>query len=442
MDTCTNSKWLRVRAIMLIGAMLMTFHGTAGAQPYTGKSTWLASWYAAQHDYNIAFPNNIVPPPPPITIADQTVRQIVRTSVGGSWIRVKVSNLMGTTPVTFDAAHIARSTGEDRIDPASQQMLRFNGTPSVTLAPGEERWSDGVRLNVATQGELAISLYLARPTPVITAHSIALQTNYLSSGNHTTAVQFSNPATLTSYFWLTAIDVAGHAPTARTADTEHMGSVSLVGDSERRANVVVAFGDSITDGAGSTLDANFRWPNLLDDRMQAVSSRLPASVVNAGIAGNRWIHDGVGPSGVTRFGRDVLGVTGTTRVIVLLGINDIGIGRLYPPQNVTAEQIIGALQDVVAQARKRRVKIYLGTLLPYGGAAYFDAAGEVKRQAVNHYIRQASGVDGIIDFDRALRNPINPTAMLPLYDSGDHLHPSDAGHRAMADAVYLPMLMN
>lgn len=173
--------------------------------------------------------------------------------------------------------------------------------------------------------------------------------------------------------------------------------------------VVVAFGDSITDGANSTADTDRRWPDRLDDRMQAAAHpRRPVSVVNAGLAGNRWVHDGVGPAGARRFQRDVLEVSGVTDVVIVLGINDIGIGWLYPPQQVNAGQLIAALRGAIDQARQLRTRVYLGTLLPYVGATYFDAA---------------------------LRDPDRPTYLHPRFDSGDHLHPKDAGHEAMAEAA-------
>ncbi|MBN5052894.1 SGNH/GDSL hydrolase family protein, partial [Stenotrophomonas maltophilia] len=378
-----------------------------------GRPPWSATWFAAQQDYGVTFPDNIVPPPPPVTLADQTVRMTVRLSRGGETLRVRFSNRFGKAPVTLEDLRIAPSMGADGIVLHKQRSLRFSGAARLTLAPGEERWSDRINLHVADQTELSVSLYVMAPTPVVTTHSVGLQTNYRAPGNQVGAalLRFADP--MRAYYWLDAIDVAGNQPSA----------VPAAGG---KPVVMVAFGDSITDGAGSTVDRNFRWPNLLDDRVRSAGLRK-VSVVNGGIAGNRWLHDGVGPAGVSRFGHDVLAVSGASHAVLLLGINDIGIGQLHPPQAVSAAQLIDALRTSVQRARQRGIRVMLGTLLPYGGSGYFDAAGETKRQAVNDWIRAAQGVDGVIDFDRIMRDPQRPTHLRPSYDSGDHLHPSDAG---------------
>ncbi|MFC5742963.1 SGNH/GDSL hydrolase family protein [Dyella tabacisoli] len=388
---------------------------------------WFATWYAAPQNYNIIFPGVTVPP---LAISNQSVRQIVHTSHGGSLIRVKLSNLFGTTPVTFAEARIARSTGNGGIDPATDRTLRFGGKGTVTLASGEERWSDPVYLQVPTHSDLAISLYVPLNTPVVTTHTIGMQTNYLSPGNQAGATVMGNATATTVYFWLSEVD-------ASTADA----SDSVTEQEAHPYKVVVAFGDSITDGYGSTSSANRRWPNDLDNRVQAAADDLGrASVVNAAIAGNRWIYDGVGPAGVTRFAHDVAGVSGATHVLILLGINDIGIGELIPQQNVSADQIIAAMQATIAQAKASGIKIYLATITPYNGASYYDAAGEMKREAVNAFVRSANGADGVLDFDQVVRDPSNPTALLPTYDSGDHLHPNDVGYQAMANSIDLGAL--
>lgn len=407
----------RVTAVMALAVLL----SAACVQP-----PWFATWYAAPQNYNILYPGITVPP---LAISNQSVRQIVHASHGGSLIRVKLSNFFGTTPVTFADAHLARSTGDGSIDPTTDRALRFGGESAVTLAPGEERWSDPVYLRVPTQSDLAISLYVPQNTPVVTTHTIGMQTNYLSPGDQAGAAVMANTTATTMYYWLSEVD-------ASTADP--WGGAT---DQVQPHQVVVAFGDSITDGYGSTSSANHRWPNYLDNRVQADAEDLgPVSVVNAAIAGNRWIYDGVGPAGVTRFAHDVAGVSGATHVMILLGINDIGIGEQIPQQNVSADQIIAAMQATIAQAKANGIKIYLGTITPYNGASYYDAAGEMKREAVNAFVRSANGADGVLDFDQVVRDPSNPTALLPAYDSGDHLHPNDAGYQAMANSIDLGVL--
>ena len=409
---------------VIAGVALAFLLSAACAQP-----PWFATWYAAPQNYNILFPGDTVPP---ISVSNQSIRQIVHTSHGGNLIRVKLSNLFGTTPVTFGEARIARSTGNGGVDPATDHRLRFDGASTVTLAPGEERWSDAVSLKVPTHADLAISLYVPLNTPVVTTHTIGMQTNYLATGNQVGAATMGGATASTMYYWLSEVDASTvYTPGDATDLTSHP------------YKVVVAFGDSITDGYGSTPDANRRWPNDLDNRVQAaVGDPGRVSVVNAAISGNRWIYDGVGPAGVTRFAHDVAGVSGATHVMILLGINDIGIGGLYPPQNVSADQIIAAMQATIAQAKARHIKIYLATLTPYNGASYYDAAGELKREAVNAFVRSANGADGVLDFDQAVRDPTNPTTLSPAYDSGDHLHPNDAGYQAMANTIDLSALGN
>ncbi|GLQ89069.1 SGNH/GDSL hydrolase family protein [Dyella flagellata] len=410
----------RVIAVVALAVLL----SAACVQP-----PWFATWYAAPQNYNILYPGITVPP---ATISNQSIRQIVHTSHGGSLIRVKLSNFFGTTPVTFAAARIARSTGNGGIDPTTNRTLRFGGQGAVTLAPGEERWSDPVYLQVPTQADLAISLYVPLNTPVVTTHTIGMQTNYLSPGDQTGASMMGNATATTMYYWLSEVD-------ASTVDASG-GNTDLAAPPYK---VVVAFGDSITDGYGSTPDTNRRWPNDLDNRVQSDAQDLGhVSVVNAAIAGNRWIYDGVGPAGVTRFAHDVAGVSGATHVMILLGINDIGIGELIPQQNVSADQIIAAMQATIAQAKASGIKIYLGTITPFNGASYYDAAGEAKREAVNAFVRSANGADGVLDFDQVVRDPSNPTALLPAYDSGDHLHPNDIGYQAMANSINLGVLEN
>ena len=405
----------RVMAILSLATAMVACGGVD-----SNKNQWIASWYAAPQSYNDPIPTSIIPTPfPPISISNQTVRQIVHVSYGGSQIRIKLSNLLGAAPVTFTAVHVARSTGGSGIDITADRSVTFSGQSNVTLAAGTEMWSDSVNLSSPTQADLAVSLFIQSSAPVATYHLSALQTSYLASGNQTGVASLSGATTLSSYYWLSEVDVS----------------------STDNVKVIVTFGDSITDGVGSVVDTNHRWPNLFDDRVQAaVGSVGKASIVNAGLGGNRWLHDVFGPAGQSRFARDVVGVPGATHVVILLGINDIGFGELIPSEAVSSDQIITAINTAIAQAKAQHMKVFLGTLTPYQGSFYFDEAGEAKRQAVNAFVRSAAGVDGVIDFDKAIQDPSNPAALFPAYDSGDHLHPSNAGYQAMANAIDLSLL--
>ena len=378
-----------------------------------------AAWSAAQQDYNEPFPAA----PPPLAFNNQTLRQVLRVAIGGEQVRVRFSNVFGKAPLTIHGARVARSAGGSSIEPASDTELKFNGQASVTIPAGGELWSDAAALEVQAQGDLAVSMFLAAATPVATVHSWSLQTHYVAAGNALSQETLPGAETRSSYYFLSGVDVLTSA----------------------KAHVAVAIGDSITDGAGTTPDTQRRWTNYLARRLQAAASAGTVSVVNAGIAGGRMISNGVGPRGVDRFDRDVLSQSGVSHVIILLGINDIAFPAFGPNQEVTLEQMTAGMQSMIDQAKAKGLKVYVGTLLPFKGATvfgqpYYRDEFESKRQAFNDWIRSNTAIDHVIDFDRAIRDPANPLAMLPAYDSGDHLHPNDKGAEAMAEAVELSLL--
>jgi Lysophospholipase L1 and related esterases len=348
---------------------------------------------------------------PPQVFGAQTVRQVAHLSMGGAKIRLKLSNLFGTVPVTFAAVHVARSTGASSIDAASDRAVTFGGMVTLTAPPGTEFWSDDIDLPVSRGADVAVSIYLAAATLVETGHVFANASTYIASGNGVSAAAFASTEVRTSNYWLTSIAATG----------------------EQKTNVVVAFGDSITEGTGSTLDANRRYPDQLSARL--ASEANPAiSVVNAGIGGNRWIFDFPGQSGINRFDRDVLGVEGVTHAILLLGINDLEVPHTIASQRVMASQLIAAAQGAVAKAQARGVKVLLGTLLPYKGSFLFDPADEAIREEFNAWIRSQS-IAGVVDFEAAVRDPTDPLSIAPQLSSPDHLHPNDAGYAAMAALV-------
>ncbi len=385
--------------------------------PAPAQSVFYASWTAALVDSTAVLPGATAPAPE--TFANQTIRQVVRLSLGGGTLRLKVSNLFGKTAITISAVRVARSTGGSAIDVASDRAVTFGGQGSVSLAAGAEALSDPVALPVNALSHLAVSMYFAGPTPMPTIHTGARQTAYLAIGN-----QLAAPS----------IDAGG----ADRRDS-YYGLAAVETSSAESTKVVVAFGDSITNGTGSSMDADRRYPNLLDDRVKAAGSTR-TGVVNAGIPGNRWLHDFAGPSGNNRFDRDVLGVAGATHTIILMGINDIGFAvSPAPAQEVSAQQIIDAIATAAARAKAAGLKPLLGTLLPFKGAGYFSAAGEENRQTVNAWIRGNPDAP-VVDFDLAMRSADDAATLNPAYDSGDHLHPNDAGYAAMANAVDLAKL--
>lgn len=357
-------------------------------------------------------------PQPPVAISNQTIRQVVRVSVGGNRVRVVLSNVFGTAPLEIGAAHIGlRQADATLAGPAT--ALTFSGSAAATILPGAVLLSDPVDLTVPALADLTIDLFLpgdlgTGPSPV-TTHQGASQTNYVSPpGNHAGVATMPVSTRTTSWFLLARVEVAAPAGTG----------------------AVVAFGDSITDGARSTTDMNARWPDHLARRLSTRRGSAVA-VLNAGISGNRVLGDGAGVSALARFDKDVLMQTGVTHVIIMEGINDIGIARNNP--GPSAADLIAGHTQLIGRARARGLRVYGATLTPFEGAPYWTPEGEAKRQALNEWIRTSGAYDGVIDFDRVTRDPAAPTKFLPLYDSGDHLHPGDAGYRAMGEAVDLAL---
>jgi lysophospholipase L1-like esterase len=363
---------------------------------------------------------------------DQTLRYIVHTSIGGNQVRVQISNTFGTEPLVIGAAHIARRMGGASIDPSTDRPLTFGGEHQVTIPVGAPVLSDPVELEVPALSDLAVSLYLPQPTTADTMHLLALQTNYVTYGNATGALDLPDATTTTSWHFLTRVDV----------------------QVDRRLTAVVALGDSITDGANSTVDANRRWPDVLAARFQEGGRASRFAVINEGIIGSRILHPTetqygnlFGPSALARFDRDVLAQPGISHVIVLLGINDIGHPGADAPdsEEVTAQEIARGLLQFVQRAHEKGIKVFGATLTPFEDTTlpgFYSPDKELKRQAVNHWIRTSDAFDEVIDFDAVIRDPTHPERILPIYDGGDHLHPSDAGQQAMGEAIPLELFKN
>jgi lysophospholipase L1-like esterase len=355
-------------------------------------------------------------PPAPLNFKNQTLRQIVHVSLGGDRVRVVLSNAFGTIPLEVGAAHIALRDKEAAIQTKSGRALTFGGRSSTFIAAGAVAISDPVALTLPAASDLAIDLYLpgdtAASTSPLTTHQGALQLNYISGeGNHAGEAVFADAATTQQWFFLSRVEVAA----------------------SEQSGAVVAFGDSITDGTRSTPNTNNRWPDEFARRLAA--QKIPLGVLNQGIAGNRVLCDGAGVSALARFDRDVLAQTGAKYVVVLESINDIGIGRSNPIPS--AEDLIAAHRQLIERAHAHGLRIYGATLTPFEGAAYFSAEGEAKRQAVNQFIREGKAYDGVIDFDKAVRDPDAPSKIQQKYNPGDNLHMNDAGYQAMAAAIDL-----
>jgi lysophospholipase L1-like esterase len=424
MTTMLLSKLRRNATPIVLLALFAPFAGSAAlaGDDHDHDQHWVGTWATAPMSQA---------PSPAVNINNQTLRQIVHISVGGDQVRVRVSNAFGTAPLIVGAAHIARRDTNELILPGSGRPLTFSANPDITIPAGAVAVSDPVQLDLPALSDLAIDLYLpgdtgatgppgTTPSP-LTRHAGALQTNYVSpAGDFTGATAFPVASTRASWFFLTAVEVAAR---------DDVGAI-------------VALGDSITDGTRSTPDTNRRWPDDLARRIMAQPGHRDMGILNLGIAGNRVLTDGAGPNAQARCDRDVLTQTSATHVIVLEAINDIGFENFFPDQAVSADAIIAGHRQLIARAHARGLKIIGATLTPVEGSAYFAPATEAKRQAVNAFIRTSGAYDAVIDFDLVTRDPGQPTRFLPALDSGDHLHPSDAGYQAMANAIDLRLFRN
>jgi lysophospholipase L1-like esterase len=389
---------------------------TIAAAPTTAVAAadtthWAATWEASPEPQRA----------PAVALTNQTVRQIAHVSIGGIWVRIQLSNEFGDRPLTVGDAHIALAAGAGAATkPGSDRTLTFGGRPQITIPPGARVVSDPVSLTVPPLSNVAVSVYFPGPVGDVTEDFFALQTGYVAAGDLTKAADLPGASTITKRVILTGIDV---------------GAVA-------KSKVVVALGDSLTDGYGSTPDTNHRWPDFLAARL-ATRKAGALAVVNAGIGGNRLLHDVIGPNALSRFDRDVLAQPNVGHLIVLLGINDFGFpgGRNLPQEDVSAVDVIAGYRQLIERAHSYGIRVLGATLPPFGPIpdrpGYYSEASEAKRKAVNQWIRTSGAFDGVIDFEAALRDPKDSSRMLPAYDSGDHLNPNDAGYQAMANAIDL-----
>ncbi len=415
----------------LLFCVVTLTHETLAQGVLAQDTHWVATWGTSPLLAVESLPDWIQPPPadslpadpppspiPPVPaeLNDQTVRMVVRTSIGGEGLRLQFSNARGLDPVTLGAVHIARHRGNGTIDPDSDRVVNFSGKNSVNLRPGALVISDPVNLSTAALEELAVSVYLPSSAATDTRHELGLNTTYIVPGN---AVATAVPATgesNRSYFWLTGIETAAPTNTA----------------------TIVAFGDSITDGYATTADSHRAWPALLAKRLQDNPATSGLGVINMGISGNRVLRTNIGASALARFDRDVLARSGVAWIILMEGINDITWSALPgAPVNeqASAQAIIEGLSQLVDRAHAHGIRVMGATMTPMEGLWLYSEETESMRQAVNEWIRTSGKYDAVVDFDAATRDPQRPTQLHPARDSGDHIHPNDAGNAAMADAI-------
>ena len=356
---------------------------------------------------------------PPIPgFGDSTLRQIVHVSIGGKQLRVRFSNAFGTTPLTIPAAHVALAGATGSIRPGSDRVLTFHDRPSVTIPEGALMYSDPVDLDVAPLSDLAVTIRLQGTPNEITVHPASHETSYLTAGDSVSAVDLPAAVPVEHWYFLNGVDVLASAS----------------------AGAIVTLGDSITDGSKSTVNANGRWPDGLARRLQAGKKTKEIAVLNEGIGGNRIIHDRAGPNALARFDRDVLAQSGVRWLVVLEGVNDLGTRISAHERNeqaATPDDLIAAYEQIIVRAHAHNIRVYGATILPFEGAHYYTPGGEADRQTVNRWIRTSGKFDGVIDLDAVTRDPQKPSQLSPAADSGDHLHPADAGYKIMSDTVDL-----
>jgi len=351
----------------------------------------------------------------------------VHLSLGGAQLRLHLSNRYGTGAVRFASVHVAKAVGAGsaKIVAASDREVLFSGKPDVTVPEGADYVSDTIDFPVAALSDVAITLRVDSTAKEITEHPGSRANSFLANGSAVSAEDFPDAKKIARWYFIAGMDVAAPAD----------------------AFVIVALGDSITDGHGATTDGNNRWPDLFAKRLQANGATRRIGVVNQGIGGNRLLIDGIATNALARFDHDVLAQAGVRWVVVLEGINDLGMltheGEVSDAEHqAEVKRVIGAYEQILARAHALGIKVIGGTLTPFVGSAFYhpNEKNETDRQTVNQWIR--THFDGVIDFDKVLRDPAHPEMMLPEFDSGDHLHPGPAGFAAMADAIPVSLFVN
>jgi lysophospholipase L1-like esterase len=405
-------------------AVAATLPGTpAQAARSRDRTPWTGTWAAAP---------TTVPPTPPTVLENQTVRHVVHVSTGGDRLRIRLTNEFGEQPLFVGEVRVARRAGsgaETATRTGTDRPATFSGRTSVTIPAGAPLVSDPVQLRVPPGTKLTVSLYLPQRTPVTTLAAFAFQENVIAAGNVTAARTVTPTTVLTQYLFLSGVSVASGA------------------------GAIVTLGDSITNGANTVANLNHRWPDLLAERLRAAG--IDRGVLNVGVSGNRLLHDPNPPAGspaeayaayfaqsaLRRFDRDVLAQPGAEHLIVLLGVNDLGHPGTTAPatESVTAGDLIAGHRQLIARAHQAGLRAYGATVLPFKDdtLGFYSAENERKRSALNHWIRTGGEYDAVIDFDAAIRDRTDPLRLAPAYDSGDHLHPNDAGMAALAAAVPL-----
>lgn len=420
-------------SVLTLSTAIVSAQSSAGPQDH-----WVATWATSEQmavtapDRPVLPPNIKMPdfqrvkgvhgpPPLPSISNNQTVRMIVHTSIPGHKIQLELSNAFDQGVVSLGDAHVAIRTTGSSIASNTDRELTFSGSKSVDIGPGQVIVSDPIDLDLKPISDLAVSLYIVKTQGTPTNHTPGLHTAYVSMGDMTAASSMPSPETNTSYVWLRSVDVVAPPDSF----------------------VIACLGDSITDGFSTTVDANTAWPTLLAKRFGERPQGPRIAVLNAGISGNQVLRDGAGVSALARFDRDVASEPGVRWVVLLEGINDINIhGQITGPGAATADDLIAGYKQLIARAHMDHLKVVGATLTPEEGVWLAGPIGEATREKVNHWIKNSGAFDAVIDFDAVVRDPAHPQRLRSEFDSGDHIHPNDAGNAAMANAFDLNTFTN
>jgi len=402
---------ISVLAGLLFTLILVAFSNPEQLNTSETVEKWVGTWTTSPQ---LVEPRNNPPKP---GLSNNTLRQVVCVSIGGDSIRVQFSNEFSKSSVTLHSVHIAVSVDSSKIDPATDLVLKFNGETEVIIEPGTAITSDPFYFSLKPRTNVAITIYFGDTPPDVTGHPGSRTTSYLLTGNRVSAVDFPGAITADHWYIINGIDVVA---------------------SENAAAVVV-LGNSITDGRGSGTNKQNRWPDVLAKRLLKNPGTNQIAVLNAGIGGNCVLRPCLGPSALNRFDRDVIGATGVHWLIILEGINDIGGSRGTEGAAKVANDLISAYEQMIDKAHSKGILVYGATLMPFGGSFYDSPDHESARQKVNEWIRNSDRFDAVIDLDAVMRDPENPLQLLPAGDTEDHLHPNEAGHRMMGEAVNLKL---
>jgi lysophospholipase L1-like esterase len=421
-------KTLRIVVGLVIFSVFAASAASAAEKSGTGAH-WVSAWATSVH-IPLQFPG--MPGEP--SLEDKTIRMVVRPTISGSKLRIRFSNEFGTSALSIGAAHVALTDEDTKIQPKTDHALTFGGKPSVSIPPGAPILSDPVELSVKAFSEISISIFLPANPAVLTWHSPGQRQSYVAGpGDLTANPELPGAEHKNAWYFLSSVEVWATASTT----------------------AILALGDSITQGTSMKANELYTdWPDQLARRL-AGQEGSEIAVVNEGIGGNRVLHDAAGVSALARFDRDALAQPGVTTLFLLEGINDIGFPRIrfaefknlpaprenpFASQKVSAEEIIDGLKQIIGRAHAHGMRVFGGTLTPFEGTNSYDAEGEVIRLEVNKWIRTTDAYDGIFDFDALVRDPAHPSRLQEVDDSGDHIHPSPAGYKAMAGSISLSRL--